>query len=426
MKILISYIYKYKLKAFLLGIQIALLFLNLLGLYGYILGLNGIVVNNLKIIGGDFITFYAAGTLFNVNISQLYNFQIQKENLNSLFPQLQILNYGELPFVYPPIVAALFSIFANHAYVNAYLVYTLYGVVVSLGSLYVLLRYVFGKKNVIFLFCMLFLQICSFNPFFIETFVGGQLSWIGIVVYAMTALYLIKGRYFYAGLFFSLSYYKPPLFLISLFCFMLVFGLRFLKGFLVGATFIGLFSVVLVGIDPHVRYLEVVFNYTYGRSLYPGFSLPVSEGMGIYALISQLFEKIELSVLFVVSICLASLYKSYKFKKLILRDFDLKIIWLSLIIIISLAFSVQLIKYDLAMLLVPFFLISKVLPTMSNRNRNITVLCIIFAYLEFCFRRISLSQEFIVNFSMFNFIAIILLFYRIFIERLNHLNYNDE
>ncbi|MBT8397447.1 MAG: DUF2029 domain-containing protein, partial [Gemmatimonadetes bacterium] len=83
---------------------------------------------------------------------------------------------------------------------------------------------------------LILLYSLGFVPFSLNTLLGGQISWLGLAIFAMVGTAISNRKPFLAGLVMSLSYYKPPLFLLLLIVLLLSQGRRFFWGFAVGAT----------------------------------------------------------------------------------------------------------------------------------------------------------------------------------------------
>jgi len=91
-----------------LGIIITML-KNYIDLYSQV---QGILLPNGTVIGGDFVCFYLAGKIFGENPGSLYDFQHMFSLQQELF-QGTVAEGSFLPFAYPPLVGWFFSLFSS-------------------------------------------------------------------------------------------------------------------------------------------------------------------------------------------------------------------------------------------------------------------------------------------------------------------------
>ena len=364
---------------------------------------NGLILNNNQLLGGDFICFYSSGKLAKNDIENLYDFILQKQyRLNTFsFPIESII--GELPFIYPPFIASIFKILSDMEFKTAFLLFSTFALASSFTSVIMLSKFLkFSNKDII----LLLVLILGYTPFTLNTLIGGQLSWLGIVIYSLSIIFIIRKKDFLSGLIFSISYYKPPIFFISLILLIAFRGKRFLYGFLTGACVLVTHAYFELGINGFKKYLTSLTKYTYGKELLPGITLPPSEGMGLYTLFYQLINNYSIAVLtYIICLTFLILVLIHLKPKNNENNDSYKFLWLATSIVASLSFSIQILKYDLAILCIAFILIFSCLNTIGAFHRFALLACMAMFYFEFNFRQIRVGGN-IFNSSSFIFIFI--------------------
>ena len=233
---------------------------------------DGVSLSDGELLGGDFVAFYVGGHLFDVDRTRLYDLEYQREVRIELLGPAGSSPAAELPFVYPPLVAALASPFSRLPFQRAFLFWTLFGFMVSLSSLILLMRSSGASRvlplPLLPLFCL------SFVPYSMNTLMGGQSSWLGIAILAMLSIALLGKRDFLAGAIMSLSYYRPPPFFFLLIVLCFARGRRFIFGFLSGAAVLLAATVLLVGTTGVSSFLHAASRFMYGQEVYLGMEIP--------------------------------------------------------------------------------------------------------------------------------------------------------
>jgi hypothetical protein len=315
---------------------------------------DGLRMKDGQLLGGDFVAFYTSAALFRDDPELLYDLSHQREARRQVLGSEAAELLGDLPFVYPPLLAASISPLSRLSFERAFYVWAAIGFSTSFLSLLLLVR-VSGATRTIPL-PVLILGILGFVPYTFQTFFGGQASWIGLTILALTATSLLRQRDLLAGAVLSLSYYKPPLFIFLLVVLLLSRRREFIAGFALGALALLGSTLVVVGSDGVSSYVAVASRYIYGRELMAGVQLPPDQGMGLWALGVTLLPSMAATAAVLILPMLYTGRLAYH----LLRSWnaDDRHYGLILAITASLAFSVQLIKYDLAMLLVPMVLAS--------------------------------------------------------------------
>ena len=322
-------------------------------------GSDGYVLQNGQVLGGDFRCFYVAGKMAASEPDSLYDFESQQnEQLQVISGRKEALGGCLLPYVYPPLVAYFFSFLSSLSFDKALFAWSLCSVVLfTLSSFLLISRLSLSLRQKL----LLFVCTCAFEPFCIECLGGGQTSALGILIFSLVFILMKKEADFLAGLVLSLGYYKPPLFL-----FFSIFILvnRFWKvvcGALLGGLVLTLSTVAFVGVDGFLGYISQVSNYTYGSCLTGNVSLPVDQGVGLYAPFFSLVSSIlSISATRIIYACLCLgvvLWISNIETGWRRRDCDLFDIVFAIGVILSLFLSLQAIDYDLSILIVPFLIV---------------------------------------------------------------------
>lgn len=344
---------------------------------------DGNALPNGRVIGGDFISFYIAGQFVRDSPSELYNFSRQMNTQNHLLAEL---DEGRLPFIYPPLVAWMFATFTETTLIQAYFRWLVFSVIAFTIAILVLQNAL--KLSTKYQF--LGLLICAgFQPFVMECLAAGQTSILGLLIFSFVFGLLKQRNDFSAGLVLSLSYYKPPLFIFAVLAFLFQQHWRVIGGFLVGAGILIAVTVLQVGFHGFIDYLSQAKLYTYGVELVDGQSLPVEQGVGLYALLSSGFHPHQsIAAMILVVLYLFGAYKMATFFPAIAQNRGLQFdIWFSLITAISLFLSVQMINYDLSILLVPFVVVApQLLKRLDSAAGILGVVSIAGFYTEWIYR----------------------------------------
>lgn len=364
-----------------------------------------LISTNKNLISVDFIALYGGGKLAKTDRHNLYNFEVQKNNRVKLYSVNKENSLkGELPFVYPPLVAWFFSFFSYFEFYNSFYLWTLFSLFLSLSSLFALSYYVgiLTKKSFLFIIIAIF----GFLPYSVHCLANGQVSTFGIMIYSLIFILLKEKKDFLAGLVLSLGYYKPPIFLFFSIVFIFQRGRHFFYGCVLGATVLSTLTIFYVGFEGFRGYLTVASKYTYGQKLIEDIMLPPEFGAGIFGLISNVFSSVFFSYLVIILLYVVfwgmawTLLKGSKEEK---NFFD----WFySFVAISSISLSFQINNYDLSILL-PFFIIiySKI---KYFRKTEILILSIVISfYFEWLFRKILIYGS-MVNLSSFLLIMLLL------------------
>lgn len=283
---------------------------------------------------------------------------------------------------------------------RSFLLWVTIGLVFSLSSLFFVIR-VSGAHPIIPV-PLILLLVAAYIPFSVNTLYGGQVSWFGLGILALISAFVLRGEDFRAGLTTSLTYYKPPLFLFLLLALWLGRGRRFGLGFFTGAAVLMGATFLAVGAEGMTDYLSTVSRYTYGQEVLEGTRLPPQQGMGFVGAGVALFGPMRATLLVLTAPFLFLLWFSSRWLKG--QRTDERRFGLILAATASLAFSLQLIRYDLALLLVPMALAVAWLAAPFESKKALILLPFSGFYFEFVFREVALGgQSF--NLSVLLFLA---------------------
>ena len=246
----------------------------------------GLRLPNGRLLGADFLSFYIAGKTFAEDRSNLYNWE-QQHAVQQEFIAGQGVSEGGLPFVYPPLVAAGFSLLAVLPYAEAFSLWFFLSLFLVILSLFLLARSLaLSTRNI----ALALLLVLAFSPFTVECLAGGQTSAIGVFILSAFFLARQANRDFLAGIVLAFSYYKPPLFLGFVLLLLLRKEFRVLVGFgAFGVVLVGS-SVALVGVQGFLDYCAQAMSYRLGNELLIGMQLPLEKAVGLYAFFQALLE----------------------------------------------------------------------------------------------------------------------------------------
>lgn len=324
---------------------------------------NGITLPNGRVVGADFVCFYAAGKLFLQDPQSVYSF------LEILSLEQEILagkSEGALVFVYPPLVALLFSSLSKFSLLTAYFVWLGFIVLLTMITLLIVLKSLhlpLPVKALVFTSCL------AFPPLSVDSFGSGQTSAIALFIFGMVFVLQKAKHEVLAGMVFSLSYYKPPLFALFLLFALLERQKQFLLGFAVSAIALIAATLWIMGFDGFVFYLVQASKNTYGTELLPGVELPANQAVGLFAVLSYFFgEPLHLATPIFVAIVALTTLRVISLSAKTKKDAKLFDLYFALKIILSLYCSLQMAHYDLSILLLPITLIVAFLWNTTERR----------------------------------------------------------
>ena len=371
--------------AVLAGVSICLLIVSSNSAFRSYRTLNSAVLPNGLIAGGDFLAFYCAGKLFSESREKLYDYAAQEEC------EKQIVGKGPsrwtfLAFVYPPLIAAGFSLLSDFSYMTALTLWCVLSLILVVVSLILLLR---RSSLPLMEQGLLFFSLLCFAPFLIECLHGGQLSALGLAMLTGVYLMLRHEKDFLAGSLFALSYYKPPLFLLLLLFLIMEKRARFTLGFLLTAAFLILASISLVGVSGLEQYLERSASFIYGsRHFSRQVFMPVKPA-GVHGFLVMLIpNSVNLARALYLLITFAIVVLAYRSELLGKpRPGALTPLHFAVQVTISLCLSSYVLVYDLTLLALPIIIVySDIYRNGLSKQALFVMASILLLFLEFTFR----------------------------------------
>jgi hypothetical protein len=342
-------------------------------------------------IGGDFPIFYSIGKLFRTNPSELYNFSLQLQTLRSLFVGTVFSDLW-LVFVYPPPVAAMFSLFSELSLLHAYFFWLTISLLLFLTGSYLVISKL-HLPNIEKLF--VFLVGLSFLPFNFNCLGAGQLSVIGLLIFSLVYLCRTQGKEFLEGVVLGFGFYKPPLFVFVGLLAIVEKRWRTVLGAVLTASLLTAWSLYLVGPSVLLDYLTVASNYRYGTDQTSGVSLPPFRGVGLYAFLTQHLGSGKLTITIFALAILFTLTLLKSVKKLSNSNQDTNSLLFAAEISLSVLFSIQCINYDLTLLIPAFYVaLSFILKNRLTAVNFSLIACLIVFHLEWLFRIYPTGMEY--------------------------------
>lgn len=208
--------------------------------------------------GADFAGFYVAAQILDQgDTTKLYDRELHAQLYHRLLPKLP--RDEIIPYVHPPFVAGTLRLLTWLPYDTAVAVWLFISLALYITGTLILLRACptldQPQRWLVVLLAL------SFEPFLFECWLGGQLSAVGYFSFALTYYFLKQGKPLQAGLALGICFYKPTLLLLMVP--MLVIGQQWLM--LAGMTVTGLFylglSLLLVGGDCTLGYVNVLLAF---------------------------------------------------------------------------------------------------------------------------------------------------------------------
>jgi len=160
-----------------------------------------------SIIGSDFIAFYTAGKFYlSGQMDKLYDLSAQYVFQKSIVSPL--IYKGYCPYVNPPFVAPLFSLFANGSYVSGLILWWLFGLLLIFLSVLRLRSEMVVLKN---RSIPKLLYLCFLFPSTLIWFTYAQNTPISLILYVLFFIFLRRRKDLIAGVALGLLLFKPQL-----------------------------------------------------------------------------------------------------------------------------------------------------------------------------------------------------------------------
>lgn len=209
-------------------------------------------------LGNDFAGFLvAARILERGQANHLYDRALHDQLYHELLPNLE--PGDSIPFVHPPFVAGVLRPLTRVSYETAVAIWLAISAGLFVGGVGLLLRSLPDLRREYAGLALLL--ACSFEPFLMECWLGGQLSAVGFFSYALAWFAWSRQRPTAAGLALGLSFYKPTLLLLTLPLLVIGRCWRVLLGMTITGILLAGLSLAFVGWDVSVGYLDVLLSF---------------------------------------------------------------------------------------------------------------------------------------------------------------------
>lgn len=205
--------------------------------------------------GGDYSCFYIAGKILNDNPpDKLYDFHLQNELLHSLLPKISITE--ELPYVNPPFFGLIFKPLSRLPFLVSYFSWVLISCFI----------YIFGFKllwktlDSIPSESSVLLLVLSFEPFIMETILGGNTSIVGYFAVVLYLYFEDLNKEILAGSSLGILLYKPTFLIIIVPMVLIARKTKILLGFCICSIVLVLLSILTVGFETCIEYMRFLLG----------------------------------------------------------------------------------------------------------------------------------------------------------------------
>jgi hypothetical protein len=210
-------------------------------------------------LGADFGAYYIAGKIFNTrSADQIYDATLHHRLYQGQFPDMP--SDSQLPYVNAPFFVLPFTILARMPYSWAYLLWLLLSLALYVAGLTLIWRTLDGIPRDAWLTSLLL--ALSFMPFLVECLAGGQTSAVGFFCLAFAISSERRGYHILSGLAISLCAYKPTLLLLAVPMLLITRRYKTLLGFVAGCGILGLLSLLVVGREGCLGYINSLLYFT--------------------------------------------------------------------------------------------------------------------------------------------------------------------
>jgi GT2 family glycosyltransferase len=323
--------------------------------------------------GPDFFSFYAAAQIYvQRGPAAVYDILAQKQ-YELAVTHAAADRFVVLPYFHPPFYTLLIAPLAYLSYRDAYYAMTVFNVLLGIVLAVILVRgseRVHGRAAIV-----ASALIAGFLPLFV-TVLQGQSDLVVLVPLAAAYTAWARGRLGWAGVFSALALSKPQLLLLIPVLFVARRAWRALVAF--GATVLGLglLSVLTFGLQPVIDYTGAIVTWAVGGSL-PTRGQVVYTDTAVYSLrhILEILPgggKVVAFVILVALLALVAVSLSWRPDKPRL-DF-------ALAIAASLVLSPHQNVHDLALLVIPGFVLGDLALSGQLRWPGMAALVLVFAY----------------------------------------------
>ena len=315
----------------------------------------------------DFSVTYLGSRMVYLGMGpKLYDLAEQQKIKSTLLP-----NAEPLIFEHPPFEALLLAPLGALPYRTAFLIWGLIDVAIWLFLIRLLRPYTSAPRDDLG-YLMLWLL---FAPLWVALF-EGQSSLLVLLLYSLTFIQMRDGRDFWAGAIFGLALFKFQFAIPFVLILLLQRKWRFMKGFLMTATFLGALSLVAVGWGGIVSYIRLLMgiaahptNASYGSAIgmatVQGFVHPLLVKAIGHAAVSAIVAAVSLFLI----LWTASRWKQAE-SAADPRAFDLLF---AAAVVVSLITSLHMFTYDMSPLLLAMLLVTGYFPRRNHKFLRMTL-----------------------------------------------------
>ena len=210
-------------------------------------------------LGSDFGAFYIAGKIFNTHSpDRIYDAELHHQLYQEEFPDAPPDSH--LPYVNAPFFILPFTVLARLPYSWAYLSWVVLSLALYLAGFAIICKRLDSIPRDAQLIALLL--ALSFMPFLVECLAGGQTSAVGFFCLALAVSSEQRGRHVLSGLAISLCAYKPTLLLLVVPMLVITRRYKTLLGFVVGCGLLAFISLLVVGRQGCVGYINTLLYFT--------------------------------------------------------------------------------------------------------------------------------------------------------------------
>lgn len=209
-------------------------------------------------LGADFAGFFAAAQILEGGQPELlYDRALHDRLYHALLPNLPADQ--SIPYVHPPFIAAALRPFTWLPYEPAFALWLVVSAGMYLAGLALVRHAVpaLAEHN----WRLVLLLAVTFEPFLLECWMGGQLSALGFLAFALALFAQHRGWPFAAGMALGLCLYKPPFLVLFLPLLLVSRQWRMLLGVAAAGIVLATLSLAAVGLDVCLGYADVLLAF---------------------------------------------------------------------------------------------------------------------------------------------------------------------
>lgn len=319
----------------------------------------------------DFTGFYMVGKI--VLAGELNNFY----NLETQHKYTPFADNGGffLPNFHPPFEALLSAVFAHFPYFTAYILWTIFSMVLLYFSIvFIKKNYFFSFSSPLFTIPTMFLASLAFFPAQ-ANIINGQDSILFLFLLVLSIMLRNQNKYLLGGVILGCSVFKPHLTIPLAIGFSLYSHFSFFLGFLLSSGFWTLVSLLMVrlhGVKDLFHMISVANSESVKYGVNPTF-LPNLRGLleRHIDLLSSANVTLISIIIWLIGIVLV-FFISYKFSKSNTSILD------SIIIILALLCSFHIGTHDLILLIIPISVGLKIASEYKSKTKSLLVLVLLF------------------------------------------------